>query len=208
MALIFQDGAEFGVVQEAALDGGLEHEPGTLKLIDLAVGAADGEGLVKRDHEFGVTLAQDLEHLHDTCRVEFFAASVDPQEHAGNVTLVFPAVVCVGEQGVKVLLCLIHLAVVEPFCGEFEVLSTVHLVRILALLTRAQDLEFAFLADTHAAAIEGVAKDSRKDAVGSRNMGNQFVADAADVAGFEVDTDRRAIDLGSFEIANQRAFDQ
>ena len=172
LALVFKDGAKFGVVEEAALDSGLEDEPGALKLVDLAVGAADGEGLVKGDDEFRVALAQDLEHLHDPRGVEFFAAGVDPQEHAGDVTLVFLAVVFVDEKGVEVFLCLIHLAVVETFGGEFEVLSAVHLVRIFALLAGAQDLDFAFFADAHPAAIEGVAEDSGEDAVGSWDMSN------------------------------------
>ena len=49
MSLVFEDGAEFCVVEKAALDGGLEDEPGALELADLAVGAAHGEGLVKGD---------------------------------------------------------------------------------------------------------------------------------------------------------------
>ncbi len=110
--------------------------------------------------------------MHDPRGVEFFATGVDPQEHAGDVTLVFLAVVIVGEKGVEVFLCLIHLAVVEAFCGEFEVLSAVHLVRIFALLAGAQDLDFACFADAHPAAVEGVAEDSGEDAVGSWDMCN------------------------------------
>ena len=208
MALVFEDGAEFGVVEEAAFDGGLEDEPGALELADLAVGAADGEGLVEWDDEFRVALAKDLEHLDDARGVEFLVAGVDPQEHAGDVALVAFAVVLVGEQGVEVFLCLVESAIVEEFGGEFEMFGAVRLVGVLALDAWPEDLKIAGLADAHAAAIDGVVDDAGEDAVFARGVGDEFVVDLVEVAGCEVEANLGPLGLDSLVVASQRAGDE
>ena len=126
--LVFEHGADAGVIGETGGDHRTIDEPGPLVLADVAVRLAHHEQPIKRNLERRIPLPQDLEHFHDLASVVERGLRMYPEEHAGQFALVVLSMFLEDRGEIFEGLCVV--AVTEMTLAECIALADVHQVGI------------------------------------------------------------------------------
>ena len=177
LSLVLEHRTHVRIVDEAGVDGRAEDEPGALEFTEIAVGTADDEDLLVGNFEFRKTLSEHLESLDAAPRVIMLGATVDPEQHACDVTFVVAPIA--GEEVAQIPQPLTEAAVVEMKTTELESFGVVQLIDFGALGVGAENRQLGALAELVGGGIGDVADDRRADAIVAGRTSDEVVVNVA-----------------------------